>query len=188
MKPRSVWKNLANGKTVRRNTIPADQQWTWWTIEMIRSPAYRVLSASAQRVIARIRIELGDHGGQDNGRLPVTHRDFHDYGTAWSAIAPAIREAEALGWIRVIEHGIASAGEFRKASEFALTHLPVGDAAATNDWAKIDSMAQAEAIAAAARKEPARHDRLSRKGRARKHSAAPENGAVPLQKMERQRS
>ena len=82
MKPRSVWKNLANGKTVRRHTIPPDQQWTWWTIEMIRSPAYRVLSASGHRVIARIRIELGDHGGQDNGRLPVTHRNFHDYGIA----------------------------------------------------------------------------------------------------------
>jgi hypothetical protein len=84
MKPRSVWKNLVNGKTVRRHTIPPDQQWTWWTIEMMRSPAYRALSISAHRVIARIRIELGDHGGQDNGRLPVTHRNFHDYGIAWS--------------------------------------------------------------------------------------------------------
>jgi hypothetical protein len=169
--------NLANGKTVRRHTIPADQQWTWWTIEMMRSPAYRVLSGSAHCVIARIRFELGDHGGQDNGRLPVTHRDFHDYGMGWNSIAPAIREAEALGWVRITEHGIASAGEFRKSSIFALTYLPVGDAAETNDWAKIDSMAEAETITAAARIEPARHDRLSRKGR-----------AGPLSKVERYRS
>ena len=184
MKPRGVWKNLATGETVRRHTIPPDQQWTWWTIEMIRSPAYRALSVSAHRVIGRIRIELADHGGQDNGHLPVTHRDVHEYGMAWNSIAPGIREAEALGFIRITEHGIASAGEFRKASVFALTHLPVGVAAATNDWAKIGSMEQAEAIAAAARKEPARHSRIAPR---RKHFSTLESRAEPLSKEERQR-
>jgi hypothetical protein len=181
MKRRSVWKNLANGKTVRRHTIPPDQQWTWWTMEMMRSPAYRALSVSAHRVIGRIRIELADHGGQDNGHLPVTHRDFHEYGMAWNSIAPGIREAEALGFIHITEHGIASAGEFRKTTMFALTHLPVGEAAATNDWAKISSMEEVEIIATAARKEPAQHCRLTRRSRSAKN-------VFPLQKVERSHS
>ncbi len=185
-KPRSVWRNRPDGKTVRRNQgPPPDQQWTWWTVEMIGSPAYRALSASAHRVIARVRIELGNHGGQDNGRLPVTHRDFHDYGIAWSAIAPAVREAEALGFIHITEHGIASAGEFTKPTIFALTHLPVDTAPATNDWNKIGSMQDAQTIATAARKELARHCRLTRRRRsAGKRFSTPESGAAPLQKME----
>jgi hypothetical protein len=74
----SVYKNK-NGKTVRRAIIPKGEQWTWWTIEMIESPAYRVLSLSGHRVVARIRLELARHGGNDNGKLPVTFDDFHEY-------------------------------------------------------------------------------------------------------------
>ena len=44
-----VWKNK-DGKTVRRETIPKGSQWTWWTIEMMGSPAYRALRLSAHRV------------------------------------------------------------------------------------------------------------------------------------------
>src|ERR1700720_1616030 len=108
---KGVYKNRPDGKTVRRHQIPKGQQWSWWTISMLESPAYQALSLSAHRVIARIRIELASHGGQDNGKLPVTHRDFHDFGLAWGTISPAIREAEALGFIRVTEHGVPSNGE-----------------------------------------------------------------------------
>jgi hypothetical protein len=184
-KKRSVWKNLPNGKTVRRSQgPPPDQQWSWWTVEMLGSPAYRALSVSAHRVIARIRIEFGNHGGQDNGELPVTHRDFHKYGIHWSAIAPAVREAAALGWIRITEYGVASNAEFRKPTKFALTHQPVGDAAATNDWARIDSLQDAETIAAAARKEPARYPRFPKKPKTglrsgKRISQDPETGSQP---------
>ena len=130
-KRRSVYKIRPDFKTVRRNQgPPPDQQWSWWTIEMLGSPAYRALSVSAHRVIARIRMEFGNHGGQDNGKLPVTYRDFHAYGIHPNAISPAIREAVALGWIRITEYGVASNAEFRKPTKFALTHQSVGDAAA----------------------------------------------------------
>ena len=49
-------------------------------IEMLESPAYRALSLSARRVLERIEIELAQHGGQDNGGLPVTYDDFERYG------------------------------------------------------------------------------------------------------------
>src|SRR4029450_8804364 len=87
----------------RRNRINC--QFAPRPIEMLESPAYRVLSLSAHRVITRIEIELAHHGGNDNGKLPVTKQDFIDYGIHDHAVAPAIREAEALGFIRVTERG-----------------------------------------------------------------------------------
>jgi hypothetical protein len=125
---------------------------------MMESPAYRVLNLSEHRVIARIRLEHAHHGGRENGKLPVTFRDFFEYGVRWESIAPAIRTAEALGWIRVTQRGIAStAAEFRIPTKFALTHLATDDAAkaVTNDWQRIKTVEEAEAIAKKARKSPA---------------------------------
>ena len=87
----------------RRNRISG--QFAARLIEMLESPAYRALSGSAHKVISRIEIELGHHGGNDNGRLPVTTNDFVEYGMHRTSVAPAIREAEALGFIRVTERG-----------------------------------------------------------------------------------
>src|SRR4051812_48403459 len=105
----------------RRNRISG--QFDARLIEMLESPAYRVLSLSAHRVIDRIVIEHAHHGGAENGRLPVTYGDFHHYGLHRHSIAPAIREAEALGFIRVTERGRASAGEFRSPSLYFLTFV-----------------------------------------------------------------
>ena len=73
-------------------------------VEMLEAPAYRVLRLSARRALDRVEIELGHHGGNDNGRLPVT---FESRGS----IAPAIREAVALGFLEITEHGRAGNGE-----------------------------------------------------------------------------
>jgi hypothetical protein len=67
---------------------------------MMESPAYRVLSLSARRVLDRIMIELAHHGGNDNGKLPVTYEHFEEYGIHRHAIAPAIRELERARPIR----------------------------------------------------------------------------------------
>jgi hypothetical protein len=83
----------------RRNSISG--QFAARLIEMLESPAYRVLSRSAHMIISRVEIELANHGGNDNGRLPITTEDFIAYGMDRSSIAPAIREAEALGFIRI---------------------------------------------------------------------------------------
>ena len=72
---------------------------------MLESPAWRALSLSGRRVLDRIEIELGHHGGNDNGSLPVTFEDFIAYGIHHNCIAPAIRELEALGFIKVTERG-----------------------------------------------------------------------------------
>src|SRR5215813_9221304 len=103
----------------RRNRISG--QFAPRLIEMLESPAWRVLSLSARKVINRIEIELAHHGGNDNGRLPVTKRDFMDYGVSDRLVAPAIREAEALGFIRVTERGRGGNSEYRQPNLFFLT-------------------------------------------------------------------
>jgi hypothetical protein len=118
----------------KRNKISG--QFAARLIEMIESPSYRVLSLSAHRVLSRIEIELAHHGGNDNGRLPVTFENFQKYGIDRHAIAPAIRECVALGFIVVTEPGRAGNAEFRSPNLFRLTYkhckgLP-GDG--THDW------------------------------------------------------
>src|SRR5215207_7363883 len=81
-------------------------------IEMLEAPAYRVLSLSSRRVLDRIEIEMGHHGGTDNGRLPVTFDDFRRYGIDRHCIAPAIREAIALKFIEITQEGRAGNAEF----------------------------------------------------------------------------
>jgi hypothetical protein len=158
----SVWKNGPDGRTRRRNQIA--ERFAWLSIEALQSPAYRALSLSAHRVLARIQIEHSSHGGKENGRLPVTFQDFEDYGIHRHAIAPAIRELEALGFIHITQVGRAGNGEFRIPNKFALTHLPTdGNPSPTNDWRRIKTIEEATAIADAARRAPARFGKRSRR-------------------------
>ena len=56
------------------------------------------MSLTGHRILDRIEIELADHGGKDNGKLPVTYADFEEFGIGnRHAIAPGIREVCALG-------------------------------------------------------------------------------------------
>jgi hypothetical protein len=61
-----------------------------------------------------------------------------EYGIRRDTIAPSIRAAEALGFVRVTKHGIASNAAFRVLTLFALTRLPTDDdqAAATEELAE----------------------------------------------------
>lgn len=124
-------------------------QWTAHRIDMLRSPAWRVLSLSARRVLDRIEIEHASHGGAENGRLPVTYEDFYRYGIHRHAIGPAIREAVALGFLEITEAGRAGNAEYRKPNFFRLTyiHTKIGP---TDEWSKITED-DAEVIARAAR-------------------------------------
>jgi hypothetical protein len=134
----------------RRNRISG--QFDARLIEMLESAAYRVLSLSARRVIERIVIEHAHHGGKDNGKLTVTYEDFVAYGIDRQSIPPAIREAEALGFIEVTQHGRPSAGEHRWPNIFRLTHVYCDTAELpTHEWRKIKSAKEAKRIARAAR-------------------------------------
>jgi hypothetical protein len=129
-----------------------DGQFAPRRIEMLESPAYRVLSLSARRVIDRVEIELAHHGGNDNGRLPVTFANFEHYGIHNHGIAPGIREAEALGFLEITERGRAGNREFRSPNKYRLTFRHVDRAKPTDEWRRIQTIEEAESIARVARK------------------------------------
>lgn len=120
-------------------------------LEMLTSPAYRTLSLSALRVLARLEVEHMGHAGRDNGTLPCTYNDFVEHGVHRQAIGPAINECVALGFLKVTEHGRSGNGAFRSANKFRLTYLATRGVAPSDDWDAIDTEEEAERIAEAAR-------------------------------------
>src|SRR4051794_14506179 len=121
-------------------------------IEMISSPAFCVLSLSARRVLDRLEVELASHGGTDNGKLPVTFADFHRYGIDYDAIAPAIREVVALGFVEITQVGRAGNAEYRSPNIFRLTYRHTNYDDPTEEWRRVSDGEQAKLIAVAARK------------------------------------
>ncbi|WP_146159795.1 hypothetical protein [Bradyrhizobium sp. MOS002] len=122
-------------------------------VEMLESPAFCVLTLSGRRVLDRVEIELGHHGGNENGRLPVTYDQFQEYGVDRQAIGPAIREVVALGFLRITRPGRAGNAEWRRPNLFRLTyrHSKGEIAHGTNEWRQIMTLEQAAAISKAAR-------------------------------------
>jgi hypothetical protein len=139
-------------KRQRRTVI--EGQFAPRLIEMLRSPAMSALSLSARRAMDRIEIELADHGGTDNGKLPVTYDDFETFGIHRHAIAPAINELVALGFVEVTELGRAGNAEFRSPSKYRHTYRAANRANPTHEWRRIHTIDEAEAIAVTARKTP----------------------------------
>jgi hypothetical protein len=141
--------------TKRKNNIHA-QQWYWHGREMLESPAWCELSLSARRFLDRLHLEFMAHAGKNNGRLPITYDQLVEYGLHRHAIAPAIRELEALGFIEITQRGKASAGEHRHPNYFRLTDRPTKAEPATDDWKRIKTAEIARTIARAARQASAK--------------------------------
>jgi hypothetical protein len=133
----------------KRNSI--NEQFSVHTVRMLESPAWRVLSLSARRILERIEIELGHHGGNDANKLPVTYNDFVEYGVHRHAIRPAVRECVALGFLEITEQGRAGNAEFRSPNKFRLTYAYGRKVEPTHDWQHIQTIDEADALARAAR-------------------------------------
>jgi hypothetical protein len=140
------WKNQG-----RKRRTQIDGQFAAREIKMLESPAFRVLSLSARRILDRPEIELAHHGGKDNGRLPVTYDDFVKYGMDRHAVAPGIRELVALGFAEITVPGRAGNAEWRAPNRFRITYKPTNDAAPTHEWKHIYTDEQAEERAQVAR-------------------------------------
>jgi hypothetical protein len=163
---KSVWKNTPEGKTVRRNNVSA--QWGSRPLELMESPALRVLSRAAHLAVLRIEIELRHHGGHDNGKLPETKQDFIEFGIHQDAIAPALRELEALGLIRITQRGRGGNAENRQPNKFLLNFMcgavDTRDEI-TNSWKRIKTLEEADEIASAARADKDPAYRRNRRGK-----------------------
>ena len=121
---------------------------------MLGSPANRVLSLSGRRILDRLEIEFHHHGGkpEQNGNLPCTYEHFEEYGIERHAIAPAIREVVALGFVEITRRGCAGNAGFRLPTLYRLTYRHTGsDKRLTDEWRNIETIEEAKAIAKAAR-------------------------------------
>jgi hypothetical protein len=121
---------------------------------MKESPAWKVLTLSARRVLDRIEIELGRRKGKPeaNGEIVVPYAHFVEYGIGRNEIGPAIRELVALGFIRITRAGVAGNADQRQSTMFLVTYQPNGSAQYIEDgWKRIKTDEEAEAIAKAAR-------------------------------------
>jgi hypothetical protein len=86
------------------------------------------MSLSARRVLDRLEIELARHKGkpEKNGNLACTFEDFAQYGINRHAIAPAIREVVALGFVRITRPGSAGNESYRQPTLYLLTYQIAG--------------------------------------------------------------
>jgi DNA-binding transcriptional regulator YhcF (GntR family) len=157
-------------------------------VEMLESPAYRILSLSARRCLDRIEIEHIHHGGQENGQLPVTYDHFSEYGVHRHAIRRALRELAALGFIEITEQGVAGNAAHRAPNKFRLTYIRVGRVQPTHEWRHVKSTDDAEMIAKAARLGT---NETSRKYRVQKQKPVPVSAnhqcRIPITTTYRQR-
>jgi hypothetical protein len=133
-------------------------------ITMLESPAYRVASLSCRMIMDRLAIEYANHGGKDNGKLPVTYKQFEEYGLHRDAISLAIHEGEALGLFFVTEHGRAAPGEDRSSNLYRIPYRAVGNCPPTHEWKAIKTDDDAKRIA-----------RIARAAAPKKQKAAPGN-------------
>jgi hypothetical protein len=100
--------------------------------QLIDSPVLWVLSLAAHRALIRIELEHMAHGGSENGKLPVTYKDLERCGIHPNAIAPALRELEALGIIETTRRGYGGAAEVREPSLYRLTYVMAWNAGRTD--------------------------------------------------------
>jgi hypothetical protein len=141
-----------NGQTVRRNTLA--KHFNTRPVELLNSPAFRVLSRHALLAQARIELELRQHGGHGNGKLIVTTQQFIEYGIERRRVPEALRELDALGIIRITVHGRGGNAEHWQPNCFLLNYL-CGAVDAhdqiTDVWNRFKTLEEAEEVAAAAR-------------------------------------
>ena len=168
-------------KTGRSRRRPSTLRPPWMPheLEMIASPAWRVLSLSARRALDRLEREHLEHGGAENGRLIVTYDQFEqDCCMDRHRIAPALRELEALGLVEIVERGAAGNAEQQRPNRFRLTYSD-GTVPRSDEWEKIKTYSDAKAIAAAARQTPPENS-SRRGGRRVSKIQKPSGGFAPV--------
>jgi hypothetical protein len=58
---------MNTSRRMKRRKTTIGGRFAWRLTEMLESPAYAALSLSGHRILSRLEIELGNHGGTDNG-------------------------------------------------------------------------------------------------------------------------
>jgi hypothetical protein len=121
---------------------------------LLQSYALRAASRACRQVIDRICIEHMAHAGTHNGKLIVRKVDFLEYGIGNDQIAPAEREACALGIVILTKRGRAGNAEHRAPHQWGLAFLKDKKTGAmvSTAWKRFQSLQEARAVAAEARR------------------------------------
>jgi hypothetical protein len=123
-----------------------DQPWTWFSVELLLSPAWRARSVHCVRLIDCLVAEHCSHAGHENGHLSVTYGQFVRHGLGRRFISDAIVEAEALKLLKV-ERGGKRFQALNHMNRYTLTFYGVKTndgrqtyyVEPTNDWRKLDA-------------------------------------------------
>jgi len=120
---------------------------------LLQSYAWRAASRACRQVIDRISLEHMAHAGTHNGKLVVRKSDFLEYGIGNDQIAPAQREACALGIVILTKRGRAGNAERRAPHQWGLAFLrdKKTGAMVSTTWKRFQSIQEAKAVAAEAR-------------------------------------
>jgi hypothetical protein len=120
-------------------------------VAMLEAPALWALSRTALLILNPLETEYTKRKRATNGRLSVPYRDLERCGLHVNAIAPALRELQALGFIQIAQ-GSAGNAAHRRPNLYRLTYLADAEGSdPTHDWRAIETLEQAEAIAFATR-------------------------------------
>lgn len=112
----------------------------------------QVLNQSEHRILIRLEVALGHHGGTQNGNLAVTFKQFRLFGVDQQAIAPSLRALAALGIVEKTHQGSGGRTEYHDASSYRLTYRHTDVADPTDEWRRVKTLDEAKQIAASARK------------------------------------
>jgi hypothetical protein len=80
---------------------PKDQQWSWYSVEMMQSDAWRDMSVNGRRMLDLLELEHLAHAGRNNGNLLMTYDQFVAGGIRRESIFSTIAKLERLGWLEV---------------------------------------------------------------------------------------
>ncbi len=152
-KPDSKGRSTGPMNDPRQGPSAWNGPWTSIGQELLESYAWRALSDVGRKVVDRVVLEHIWHGGNTNGELAISYRQFVSYGIRKSSISLGIAEARALGLLERPDPGRKSYGLFKGASAvYSLTWFGRRDGTApANTWKRFKSLAQAKATATAAR-------------------------------------
>lgn len=88
-----------------------------------------------RRILDRLMLEHMAHGGAENGRLRVSHRQFIKFGVTKNRVATSIRSLQEWGLICVTV--AETDGTIRGYYMYRLTFLPADYQKPTNEWRTI---------------------------------------------------
>lgn len=111
------------------------------------SAAWKARPVPLWRILERLEEEHMRHGGQENGNLFVSYKQFVDAGVSKKTIRQMIDVGVALGLLEVMDNSNKWRGDVRPPASYRLTYIPAkGAKVPTDEWKRHSSHEDAKAL------------------------------------------